>query len=402
MDNSSKRIWTKDFLLNSFIFCFVNTAYIMLMIVITDYTIHNLNASLGEASIICGIFIIGSLTARFLSASCMNLIGFHYSLFIGLLINFIALFANLFSNSLLFLLIARFFQGLGFGIATTATGTIVSLLIPKERRGEGISYYGMFLSLSTAVGPFIGISLYQNHQLTYNLIIAVLLLAISCIFCIFLHVPQILSNDTINDKENLPKFIEPSALPISFIMFLIGLCFAGLMGFFTSFTTENNFDLGAKLFFTVYAIMTVSSRPFTGRLFDKKGPNFVLYPSFISLSFGLLILATATSDIGVIISSIFIGLGYGTYISCANALVIRDCPPTHVGLATATFFIFMDTANGAGPYLLSQLIPFIQFRGLYIFLSIIALSCSLLYYLLYVRPRKSNKIYTKSAINKEL
>lgn len=49
-------------------------------------------------------------------------------------------------NSLVFLFMIRFLNGVGFGIASTATGTIVASIIPNERRGEGTK--GKLLVLS--------------------------------------------------------------------------------------------------------------------------------------------------------------------------------------------------------------------------------------------------------------
>ncbi|MFK4998919.1 hypothetical protein ACI2OX_21340 [Bacillus sp. N9] len=37
------------------------------------------------------------------------------------------------------LIIIRFFHGVGVGLATTATGTIVGQVIPRSRNGEGLA-----------------------------------------------------------------------------------------------------------------------------------------------------------------------------------------------------------------------------------------------------------------------
>ena len=65
----------------------------------------------------------------------------------------------------------RFVQRIGFGIASTSTGTIMAQIVPSSRRGEGTSYYAMFVTTATAIGPFAGIYFYQAGDLTINLII---------------------------------------------------------------------------------------------------------------------------------------------------------------------------------------------------------------------------------------
>ena len=41
-----------------------------------------------------------------------------------------------------------------FGMATTATGTIVTDVAPAHRRGEALAYFGVFMSLPMVIGPF--------------------------------------------------------------------------------------------------------------------------------------------------------------------------------------------------------------------------------------------------------
>ncbi|MGJ5719007.1 MFS transporter, partial [Staphylococcus equorum] len=58
-----------------------------------------------------------------------------------------------------FLIIVRFLNGISIGITTTIVGTIVALVIPEHRKGEGISYFAVSTALATGLGPFIGITL---------------------------------------------------------------------------------------------------------------------------------------------------------------------------------------------------------------------------------------------------
>ena len=46
----------------------------------------------------------------------------------------------------------------------------------------------------------------------------------------------------------------------------------------------------------------ISVRPFTGRLYDRKGPNAVIYPSLIFFAAGLFLLSTMSSVITLLIA----------------------------------------------------------------------------------------------------
>ena len=53
------------------------------------------------------------------------------------------------------------------------------------------------------------------------------------------------------------------------------------------------FSSNCSFFFVVYAVAVLISRPFTGKLFDNKGPNSIMYPTIISFAIGMIILSQA-------------------------------------------------------------------------------------------------------------
>lgn len=69
--------------------------------------------------------------------------------------------------------------------------------------------------------------------------------------------------------------------------------------------------------------------------------------------------------------------------SCTQAIAIKLTPPHRMGLATSTFFIFLDAGLGFGPYLLGFFIPTLNYSTLYIILAFVVLASSALYYLLH-------------------
>ncbi|MDY0407959.1 MFS transporter [Paracerasibacillus soli] len=72
-----------------------------------------------------------------------------------------------FTDSLSLLLANRLLNGIGMGVASTATGTMVAQVIPSEKRGEGIGYFSMSTVLATAIGPFLGIFLSQHTSFSF-------------------------------------------------------------------------------------------------------------------------------------------------------------------------------------------------------------------------------------------
>lgn len=388
------RIWTKDFLLNALVNFLVYLVYFLLMIIIAGYAVDNLQASLSEAGLAVGLFIVGALFARFFGGKSVELVGRQKMLYIGLTVYLIATLLYFKSTNLHFLFFVRFLHGVGFGLATVATGTIVANIIPGARRGEGISYYAMSSTLASAFGPFLGI--YLNQQVSFNAIlgICILLVVICYIAAFLLKVPEAaLTAAQLEDMKRftLSNFVEFKALPISAIGTILGLCYSGIVGFIASYTREINLIEAGSFFFIVYSAAILISRPLTGRWFDLKGEGFVLYPSFVLFAIGLAILSLARQDFILLLAGMFIGLGFGTFLSSGQAVAIKSSPDHRMGLATSTFFAITDIGVGLGPFFLGLLVPFFGFRGLYMSMAGVALLAMGLYYLWCGKKAQSEK-----------
>jgi predicted MFS family arabinose efflux permease len=312
-------------------------------------------------------------------------------LFIGLLFFLLTTCLYFANYGITFLLINRFIHGISLGMASTATGTIVAQIIPLKRRGEGIGYYSMSATLATAIGPFIGIfmSQHSSFEMIFNFCLA--LGVISLITACFLNVPPLEPAGKASEIKGfkLSSFVEPKALPIAVITLATAFCYSSVLSFISFYAREIGLVQAASFFFIVYAAAVLVSRPFTGRLMDRKGANIIMYPAFMILSAGMLLLSSANHSATLLIAGILIGLGFGNMQSITQAVAVKLTPPQRMGLATSTFFIFLDAGLGFGPYLLGFIIPLTGYRTLYVILGFAVLATSVLYYFLHGRKERA-------------
>ncbi len=392
------KLWTKDFMVVSSINFLITLIFYLLMVTIAVYAVEEYNASTSQAGLVTGIFIIGTLIGRLFIGRYINAIGRKRTLFIGLV--FFTLTAVLYfvNIGLTFLLINRLIHGIAMGMASTATGTIVAQTIPATRRGEGIGYYSMSATLATAIGPFIG--LFMSQHTSYQMIFAFCLAlgVISLIIAFFLRVPAVETSEKPTEVRGfkLSNFIEPKALPIAFVTLAIAFCYSSVLSFINFYAIEVNLVETASFFFFVYAIAVLISRPFTGRLMDLRGANFIMYPAFLLFGAGLLLLSTANSGIVLLLAGALIGLGFGNMQSSTQAIAVKLTPTHRLGLATSTFFIFLDAGLGFGPYLLGFLIPATGYSMLYVIMGIMVLATSVLYFFLHGRKERVAEEATSS------
>jgi len=295
------------------------------------------------------------------------------------------------------LLMVRFIHGAAFGVAATALATAVMDIIPRERLGEGTSYFSMSATLGMAIGPFLGIFISQHAGFTMTFIVCTIFSIMSIIMSLFSHIPEVMLN-----KEELEamkgfkfiNFFEVKAVPVSIIMAIMGFSFSGILAFLTSYTREIDLMDAASFFFIVYAAFVLISRPFTGRLLDQKGANLVIYPSLIIFALGLVLISQAHHSFTLLLAGALIGLGYGTIVSCTQAIAVKESPKHRIGLATSTFFICLDGGIGVGPFLLGYIIPILGFRGMYTALAVVVFACIFLYHLLHGKKELYRKQYS--------
>jgi MFS family permease len=386
---NKERLWTRDFITVSVINFLIALIFYLLMVTIASYAVDKFHASTSVAGLVAGIFIIGALCGRIVSGRIIEGIGSKKILMAGAIFFIItsALYFGVINLPLL--LINRFLHGVAFGVSSTATGTIVAKIIPYNRRGEGIGYFSMSVMLAAALGPFVGILLIQHAD--YKMIFIVTLISAIICFAISLVVSEpvhkLLMQDQDNAKKsfNISDFLEVKAIPISIVASIIGFNYSGVMTFISLYSKQIHLEEAACFFFLVYAVAVLASRPFSGRLLDVKGANVVVYPCLFIFAIGMLLLSQAGHGITLLSAGAIIGLGYGNFLSCAQAISIKVTPHHRLGLATATYFIFLDIAFGLGPFLLGFLIPFTGYRGLYLMMVIVILADIVLYYFLHGR-----------------
>ena len=147
--------------------------------------------------------------------------------------------------------------------------------------------------------------------------------------------------------------------------------------------SEINLVDAASFFFVMYAGFLLMSRPFTGKLFDLKGENTVIYPSILLFGAGLLLLSQVQHGWTLLSAGAIIGVGFGTFQSSAQTVAVNEASSHRIGLATSTFFVFYDFGIGVGPFLLGVILPFIGFRDLYVGMSVIVFLGILIYYLVH-------------------
>ena len=371
-------ITTINFIVFLIYYCFV--------VITAKFATSELGASPAQAGFAAGIYIIGTLIARLYIGKKLELIGRKQMLRFGAIIYLITTIAYLISTNIIILDTVRFLNGFAYGTISTAANAIVTAYIPKSRNGEGINYYGLSTSLAAAIGPFIGILLLPIVGFKSVIILAIVLSVLVTVACYLFPVQNIELTDDhkkLLNSWSLNTFIEYKVLFISIVAFLIGLSYSSVLGFLSIYADNLGLSTAGAFFFVVYALIITLTRPFAGQIFDAKGENAVMYPSFIFLAIGLLTLSYTTTSFMLLLSGALIGLGYGTFMSNGQAVCLKLVEPSKVSIALSTYFIGLDLGLGFGPYALGTVHSFLSYSGIYVLCAVLTVAAAILYAIFY-------------------
>jgi len=390
MGNETKQpIWTKNFIsifLSNF---FIFTAFYGLLTSLPIYVVDELHRSEVDAGLIVTIFLLSAIVVRPFSGKLLDDYGKKRMLMVSLILFTICSFLYLWVHQYPLLLALRFFQGIWFSIATTATGAIAADLVPHKRRGEGLGYFVMSTNLAVVFGPLVSLSLIQATSFTVLFLILAILITAGVIFTATskFNIEQTDQN-RVKRRLQLSDLIDKRAFPVAFIGSLVAFVYSSVLSFLSIYAKELNLLDAASFFFVVFAVVMLIARPFSGKLFDKKGPHIVMYPAFALFLIGMIILSMANSTFTLLLSGAFIGLGYGTVVPSLQTLAIQSTDRNRSGHATATFFTLFDTGIAIGSYLLGLVAAELGYGHLYFYAAIFMVVVIVMYK--FVLHRKSS------------
>ncbi len=386
-----EKLFNKGFISITLINFVVYLVYYLLIVIIAVIAQSELHATLGQAGLASGIYIIGTLLARLFIGKKLEVMGRKSVLRYGALFYLATTVAYLYMPIIPMLYLVRLLNGFAYGALSTATNAIVTAYIPKSRYGEGINYYGLSTSLAAAIGPLIGLLLLNLTNFRFIVIFSIVLVLLTTIACFAFPVKNIVltkeNREAIN-KWTFDSFIEKKVIFIAFVAFLMGLSYSSVLAFLSSYVKVIHLVEISSLFFVVYALVITVTRPLSGKIFDSLGEKFVMYPSYLFLTAGLILLSITDSSWMLLLSGGLIGLGYGTFMSNGQAVALKQVVSNHrIGVALSTYFIGLDLGLGVGPFVLGELRSLFSFQEVYLIAAVLPIVCLVLYM---ISRRKGN------------
>lgn len=377
----------------SFIFVMLSNAFLFMVFEMLLPTLPLFVTAIGggakQVGLVTGIFMISAIAIRPFAGVLAKRFNKKYLLIFGIVISACSTGAYYLASDVSVLLLIRLIHGAGFGLATTYFATIAAEIIPKERRGEGIGYFGVGETIAVSVGPMIGIAALELYDFQRLFLGGMSVLLLAVLMAVFVRRrPE--GKDTAEQGTVKVKVLERRVLFPSFLILLVGIAASAIMSFFSLYAIEKGFQ-SVGMFFFLIAAASFFIRLISGKIFDRFGAVAILIPASIFSIAGLSILYIAQTNAMFFTAAICYGFGFGSIFPAIQTWCINLVEEHEHEDAMGTFFNFFDMGIGGGSLLLGVVATVYSYQALYIASIFVYLLFLLLYILFICSKRKGIK-----------
>ena len=346
----------------------------LLMPSIPLYITEQMGVAQSKTGIVLASYAIALMFVRPFSGYIVDIYSRKKILLVAFTCYVLIFFGYFYATTVLLFVLVRFMHGITWGLSTVSSSTLAIDVVPSERRAEGIGYYGTFMNVAMAIGPFIAIHIYNNYSFQVLLWCAIFMGMLGIGAVAFIKAPP--KPRVEREKMSLDRFFLLKGWPI-FLNQLLP-CFAwGTIGPFVAQYGKLIGIPNAGIFFLFWAGGIIASRVFAGKLVDKGKIHEVNVVAMAIVAISFLVFATVHNIVAFCASGLFIGVGFGMMFPALQTLYINLAPNNKRGTANSTYLIGFDLGLALGMLIGGYISGHSSFEALFLvasglcFLSII-------------------------------
>ncbi|MBP2654593.1 MAG: major facilitator superfamily 1 [Firmicutes bacterium] len=390
----NEKLWNQKFIFSCLSTFFAFTSMYYIMSTLPLFTTEILAGSKRDVGFLFGIFALAGVIVRPIAGYLLDTIGRKKIAWISLIGLFLAMLLYNWVTGLLFLFILRFTHGVFWGVSTTSLATLATDAVPVKKRGEGIGYFGLSMSVAMLFGPSLGLTVLHafNYSVMFYVGTGLAVLSLGCLLGLNGH-------EMLASMHQKPKgFIERKVLSYAGIVFFMALVYSAILSFIVLFAKEINVE-NSGIFFLANAVTVIISRPYAGRRLDQKGPVGIMCIGFGALFATYLCLFFANGYFLFILAALLLGGGFGIIYSLAFALAINQVDITRRGMVNGSLLMAFDLGFALGAAILGQVSTYIGLRLMYLISGFIVVIPFGIFYITHM-TRGNNKKEADLAIEK--
>lgn len=252
------------------------------------------------------------------------------------------------------LLLLRFLHGFSTGFKPTGTSAFIADIVPANRRGEAMGFFGVFGSTGMAIGPAIGPRITAAFGLDIMFYISA--------FIAFLSIAILFGmKETLADKQPFTwsllkikknEILEPRVFNPSVTLLLTSFTFGAAITLAPDMAILTGFPQQEKgVFFTVFVICSLLVRILAGKVSDRYGRVIVIKWAIVFIIAANISMAFTQSQTMLLISAAIFGFAIGMNSPTLYAWTIDLSLDRARGKGIATMYIALEIGIGLGAFI---------------------------------------------------
>ncbi len=373
---SGRTLWTKDFILITVVNLLI---FLSFQMTISALPLHVEYIGGREKVLgwVTGLATIASVLIRPVTGTALDKASRKTVFMTGLIILLISTYFLGIFNYIWLILIVRFINGIGWGIGSTAAMTVAADTIPIRRFGEGIGLFNLSNGLAMAIGPVIGISIFNAQGFSNVSLPAAILVLAALVISLFIKYKPVENPLKAHvRKAKLP--VEKGSLGPAFIIGLITITYGAMIAFIPIYGIERGVE-NIGWYFTIYALFLTFIRPLAGKMIDKRGFDIFIYSGVVVLILSMIILSQSQNIVIFSISATLYGIGFGLLESSLLTLAVAHAAEGKIGSVNAIFYTFFDGGMGFGSIIAGLIASVTGYGRMYLILIIPLIVAGILY-----------------------
>jgi MFS family permease len=380
---STEKLWNFSYVLVLTISTFSSISFYMIATFLSKYLVE-LGVGIAFAGFVVGLFSITSLVCRPFCGFMADRFSNVRLLLVSNVLMSIGLLGFALTDSMPLMILFRVCNGVGFAISGTVQVSLAVRFIPTNRTGEGVGYLGISQLIGSACAPALGLAIAERFGMPTAFIIAAALPLLGSALLIFLRdlpTPAKTPTKRIALRDIFEAKAIPFTIPYSTLSFTNGV----ISGYLLLFAEGQGIGK-VGTYFTVYAVAVFLIRPFAGKLMDRRGLRYTVFPGLLLCAASLFFLSVSTSFGMILISGLLRAVGQGAAQPSLQAGSINHVGRSRSGVATSTYFLGGDVGQGIGPmvggFLLARVTGLLGYQLLFSLCGVLVLAALGYFYIM--------------------
>jgi predicted MFS family arabinose efflux permease len=326
----------------------------------------------GYAGLATVALLLATVACELVTPRLIARIGYRWALGLGLVLLGAPTLVLTFSDSIAVIITVSVVRGAGFAISVVAGGAVTAMLIPADRRGEGLALVGVVGGIASllALPGGVWIAAHWGYPPVFVATAAVTLLSLLCLP----GLPRGAATPEAESHHGVLRALRSAILMRPAAIFAVSTAAAGVFVTFLPLAITDQPAWVAAAALLAQPAASTLGRGIAGRLGDRHGTARLLTPAVILTAAGTVAMAATSAPAAVIGGALVFGAGFGLLQNATLTLMYARVPAGGEGAVSAIWNAAYDLGMAAGALGAGLVISSVGYSATFVLTAVLILA----------------------------